>query len=220
MTGENITRAFIALPGQIASDPAVEAGQAGEDLDFERATYAQSDAGPPCANCNRPLTDEYWEFSSRPICANCKGQIAAVLEASQSKAAFVRAIVQGGGVAVACGIGYGVFVALTGYQLALITIGIAFVVAKVIRKCSAGVGGRRYQVLAVVLTYLASTMGYAPAMLEDFGVGILAAPFIAATQAPIGLLIVAFGLWEAWKLTGGVPMVLGGPYRRTAVPPA
>jgi hypothetical protein len=80
----------------------------------------------------------------------------------------------------------------------------------------------------VLLTYLASAMGYLPAILAGFKSSteeapaitilayMLAAPFLAATEAPIGLLIVGFGLWEAWKLTGGVPMVLGGPYRRTA----
>jgi hypothetical protein len=242
----------------------VEAGEAGGDLNFERATYAQSEAGPPCANCNGPLSDEYWEFSSRPICGNCKGQIAAMLEASQSRATFIRAMLLGGATAFGCGVAYAIFVALTNYQLALITIGIAFVIAKVIRKCSGGTGGRRYQVLAVILTYLASAMGYAPAVMAGltgtteepaaasgtsapaptprkpstseevsaFGLVMaagfflaitLAAPFLAAMDAPIGLLIVGFGLWEAWKLTGGVPMVLGGPYRRTAVatgPPA
>jgi hypothetical protein len=237
----------------------VEAGEAGGDLNFDRATYTQSEAGPPCASCNGPLSDEYWEFSSRPICSNCRGQIAAMLEASQSKATFVRAILLGGATAFGCGVAYAIFVHLTNYQLALITIGIAYVVAKVLRKCSGGAGGRRYQVLAVILTYLASAMGYAPAVASgltgaadepaattsatsakapanpepsasgDVSVGglllgagfflvvTLAAPFLAAMDAPLGLLIVGFGLWEAWKLTGGVPMVLGGPYRRTAV---
>jgi hypothetical protein len=236
----------------------VEAGEAGGDLNFERATYTQSEAGPPCASCNGPLSDEYWEFSSRPICGNCQGQIAATLEASRSRATFIRGIVQGGATAFACGVAYAIFVQLTDYQLALITIGIAYVIAKVLRRVSGGAGGRRYQVLAVILTYLASAMGYAPAIVAGLdssaeapaktsgtaattpanpepgapgGVSVvglvlaagfflavtLAAPFLAAMDAPIGLLIVGFGLWEAWKLTGGVPLVLGGPYRRTAV---
>jgi hypothetical protein len=242
----------------------VEAGEAGGDLNFERATYAQPEAGPPCSSCNGPLSDEYWEFSSRPICGNCKRQIAAVLEASRSRATFVRAILLGGATALGCGIAYAIFVQWKNIHVALITIGIAFVIAKVLRKTSGGAGGRRYQVLAVTLTYLASAMGYAPAVLAGFkssteaapaktsgtaapttaapatapvepgdseGPGtlrllatagiilayMLAAPFLAATEAPIGLLIIGFGLWEAWKLTGGVPLVLGGPYRRTAV---
>lgn len=232
----------------------VEAGEAGSELSFDRAAYEQSGAGPPCANCNGPLGDEYWEFSSRPICGSCKGRISEALAASQSKAAFLRAVLLGGGTALGCGIAYAVFVALTDYQLALITIGIAFVIAKVLRHCSGGAGGRKYQILAVALTYLASTMGYAPAMFAGLkatameepaasstpapagapdeapsatagglvlAAGIflaltLAAPFLAAAEAPIGLLIVAFGLWEAWRLTGGVPATIGGPYRKTA----
>lgn len=147
-------------------------------------------------------------------------------------------------------------------QLALVTIGIAFLIAKVVRKAAAGVGGRRFQVLAVVLTYLAACMGYAPSLIKSvknsldehahsaaassntsstegagslptaapepaakvdgfavvkffglmFGI-LLAAPFLEFTEAPIGLLIVAFGLWEAWKLSRGVPLTVDGPYR-------
>jgi hypothetical protein len=50
----------------------------------------------------------------------------------------------------------------------------------------------------------------------------LAAPVLAATSAPIGLLIVGFGLWEAWKLSRGLPLTLDGPYRTAPAtgPPA
>ena len=33
------------------------------------------------------------------------------------------------------------------------------------------------------------------------------------TEAPIGVLIVGFGLWEAWKLSRGIPIRIEGPYR-------
>jgi hypothetical protein len=166
----------------------------------------------------------------------------------------------GGGVALACGVAYAIFVAATQYQLALVTIGIAFVIAKAIRKASGGLGGLRFQILAVVLTYLASAMGYAPAVWKAVtsapshqsanassetsgakadgskestkdvgekpkpsGAGLaiaivllfaltLAAPIFSATEAPIGLLIVIFGLWEAWKLSRAIPLKLEGPF--------
>jgi hypothetical protein len=184
-----------------------------------------------------------------------------LLVASQSKAAFGKAVLLGGATALGCGIAYAVFVAVTDYQLALLTIGIAFLVARVIRKASAGVGGRKYQLLAMGLTYAASTMGYAPGVFKAIGASesgetrsksgsdvvkagaaqpvverkpareeppslgglalalagvfaiTLAAPILAASEAPMGLLIVGFGLWEAWRLTRGIPLALDGPYR-------
>jgi hypothetical protein len=159
--------------------------------------------------------------------------------------------------ALACGIGYAVFVAATKSQLALLTIGIGILVANAIRKASRGIGGRRFQVLAVVLTYLATTMGYFPAVWrgatesaehstqhgsgsaphsaesgstegpesgpKSFSVGAavfavavlflvtLAAPFLA--KDVLGLLIVGFGLWEAWRRSGALPLVIEGPFR-------
>lgn len=240
-----------------------------DSLSFEKATYETSgDQGTPCANCNGSLGEQYWQWQTRPVCATCRATISETLAASQSKKAFGRAVVLGGLTALGCGIAYAVFVAVTDYQLALLTIGIAFVVAKVLRHCSKGVGGRKYQVLALVLTYFASAMGYAPAIISGFREGadeqtgeaaaaardasatadaasssaspvaattsasasapaagtlligiaaliafLMAAPILAATQAPMGLLIVGFGLWEAWKLTQGLSLTLEGPFR-------
>jgi hypothetical protein len=171
-------------------------------------------------------------------------------------------------------VGYAIFVGMTKIQFALITIGIGYLVAKTVRKASGGLSGRKFQVLAVVLTYLAATMGYAPGILgalkdsadkhhaataasgtpaapgaapasppapgasEDegakkpvgvmelvLGIGILlgimlAAPFLEITDAPLGLLIVLFGLWEAWRLSRGVNLAIEGPFRVAPGAPA
>jgi hypothetical protein len=244
---------WIALAGRRRArfNEPMETPGAAVDLSFEKATYAKAEGGPPCANCKGPLGERYWEWLSRAVCEDCRGKLSALFEASQSRKAFMRAVLLGGATALGCGIAYAVFVALTDYQLVLLTIGIAFVIAKVVRRCSAGLGGRRYQILAVLLTYFASAMGYAPAVMTSLkehsaakqaaeapssgetkhpgglvnaiiGIALLlaitlAAPVLAATEAPLGLLIVGFGLWEAWKLSKGVPISLNGPYRRSAV---
>jgi hypothetical protein len=153
--------------------------------------------------------------------------VAAGFAKANTGAAFGKAVLLGGLTAIGCGIGYAVFVSVTRMQLALITIGIAYVVASVVRKASGGFSGPRFQVLAVVLTYLASTMGYAPGLLtalrEDGAphavsllITMLAAPFLELTSAPIGVLIVGFGLWEAWRRSRGVPAALEGPFRVAA----
>jgi hypothetical protein len=46
----------------------------------------------------------------------------------------------------------------------------------------------------------------------------LAAPFLELTDAPLGVLIILFGLWEAWRRSRGVPIVIDGPFR--VAPPA
>jgi hypothetical protein len=241
------------------------------NLSFDRADYAAGPgSGPPCGSCQGPLLGQYWKWQQQILCAGCRDRLADTLAASQSAASLGKAALLGGAVALGCGLAYAIFVAVTKTQLALITIGIAFVIAKVVRKASGGIAGRRFQVLAVVLTYLASAMGYAPAVWSGLtsartteqssqtspdrsdpptasskeatsgsssadtnakpsAVGLamamaillgitLAAPILAATDAPIGLLIVIFGLWEAWKLSRGLPLAVEGPYQ-VAPPP-
>jgi hypothetical protein len=230
-------------------------------LQFNRAEYADpSAAGPKCANCKEPIAQEYWKLGQQIFCGRCRAGIEDVFAKSKSAASFGKAVLWGGGVAVACGIGYAVVAGALHMHLALITIGIAYVVAKVIRKASRGVGGRRYQLLAVALTYFASTMGYVPSVIggisghskktasaadspekvndeapaaekAPLGPGAvvvaavvvvvisLAAPFLEITDSPLGLLIVLFGLWEAWKLSRGVTLNIEGPLRVGAAAP-
>jgi hypothetical protein len=42
----------------------------------------------------------------------------------------------------------------------------------------------------------------------------LAAPFLELTHAPpFGILIIGFGLYEAWRRAAPLPMEVTGPYR-------
>jgi len=54
------------------------------------------------------------------------------------------------------------------------------------------------------LAAIAVLLGYAMAM-----------PFLMGFQNIIGLLIIAFGLWEAWKINRKRPEVIAGPYSVT-----
>lgn len=55
-----------------------------------------------------------------------------------------------------------------------------------------------------------------------FVIGIaVAAPFLEGAGNIIGLLIISFGLWQAWKLNAATPIVIEGPFRlQAASPPA
>ncbi len=98
------------------------------------------------------------------MCAGCREELARTLAKSQSGAALGKAFLMGGAAALGCGVAYAIFEAVVHFQLAIITIGIAIVIATVIRKASGGISGLRFQILAVALTYFASAMGYAPAV--------------------------------------------------------
>jgi hypothetical protein len=49
---------------------------------------------------------------------------------------------------------------------------------------------------------------------------IAAIPFLAGFENVIGLLIIAFGLWEAWKINRRTSLSISGPFQIRAVPAA
>jgi hypothetical protein len=48
----------------------------------------------------------------------------------------------------------------------------------------------------------------------------MAAPFLGGFQNIIGILIIGFALWEAWKINRRVPMQIEGPFRLAPAPPS
>jgi hypothetical protein len=205
--------------------------ESGSGISFDRAAYV--DAGPrqACGMCRRPLGSEYWKWYNKVLCESCRGRAAALVADSQSPATFARAALLGGGTALGCGIAYAFFATFAG-RWALVTIGIGYLVARVVRKASHGIGGVQYQVLATVLTYFASAMAYPPTMVQDLEdifsapsyllhtlLELPLAPIAAMTHYPLNGLIIGFGLWEAWRMTRGVATTVEGPFRAAAPAP-
>ncbi len=220
-----------------ADDPGAEAGRdAGSaessNLDFERAEFTEPAAEHVvCASCQQAITREYYQFAGKILCDTCRGDVQRTTEALRNNASLGRALLFGGGAALGCGIGYAIFVGLTNIQFALVTIGIGWAIGRAVQKATAGFGSRRHQIAAVVLAYVASAMGYFPALLGAlrgahpvgglyayavlFGV-MLAAPFLelgsGEASALIGLLIIFFGLRTAWRVSQGVTATVTGPH--------
>jgi hypothetical protein len=48
----------------------------------------------------------------------------------------------------------------------------------------------------------------------------MAAPFLGGFENIIGILIIGFALWEAWKMNRRVPMQIEGPFRLAPAPPS
>jgi hypothetical protein len=137
----------------------------GEDLQFssvEGATPQQTPAGPQCAVCRRPIENAYFTAGDKVICPQCREQYEASLRAGSKAGRLAKATLLGTlagliGAAVWFGIRH-----VSGYDFALVAIGVGLLVGGAVRKGSGGRGGRGYQLLAVLLTYLAVGFNYAP----------------------------------------------------------
>ena len=85
-------------------------------------------------------------------------------------AAYVRALTYGIGAAVVGLIGYALIaILLQGWVISYMSIGVGWIVGTAMMKGSNGVGGRRYQIAAALLTYAAVSMAAVPIWIHFAG---------------------------------------------------
>jgi hypothetical protein len=121
---------------------------------------------------------------------------------------------------------YVIFALTTGLIIGWVSLAVGFIVGKAMRMGSGGVGGRRYQVMAVLLTYFAVSMSAVPieqahsqsisgkAVAELAMLGI-ASPILELrdpVQGLIGLIILFVGIRFAWRFTAAPALNVSGPY--------
>jgi len=222
-----------------------EAPETPAKLDFERAEFGEPAARHvQCSACQSAITTAYYQILDKVLCGSCRDAVNRSSEDARSGAAFGKAFLLAGAVALGCGVVYALFVHFTRIQLALATIGIGFLVGRVVQSVTRGFGSTKHQVLAVVLTYLASAMGYLPSIVAAMNAGddgqslglvgsilyvvfvsafTLAAPLLDITSGlsgVLGVLIIFFGLRTAWQVSRGLggPVAISGPYQVNTSP--
>ena len=105
------------------------------------------------------MRTQYFALNERPICAKCRPQFAKMIARGVGAAAMRRAVTQGilttllGAAALAVGV-----IIFPFFRLPIV-VGIGWFMGKRIMASVDGYGGRRYQYLAVGLTYVAILLG-------------------------------------------------------------
>jgi hypothetical protein len=87
------------------------------------------------------------------------------------------------GAAIGCAIAYGAFRAYSDWDFSLIAILVGFAVGKAVFVGAERRGGRRYQVLAALLTYFAIAASYVPLAVKEFKEG---PPAVADSLKAVG----------------------------------
>jgi len=132
---------------------------------FTTAEYSAK-AGGPCKACGQAIDGAYYHINGAKVCSPCAQQLKAQLP-KDSHAAFVRGVLFGVGGAI---LGLGIYVGFalaTGLIAGLISLAVGYIVGKAILLGSGGVGGRRYQLAAVLLTYIAVSLAAVPIALSQ-----------------------------------------------------
>jgi uncharacterized protein (DUF983 family) len=133
---------------------------------FATAEYSPNTPDLKCAACRQPIGGTYFQIRSAPVCAACTEKLRSQIP-KDSHAAFVRALLFGIGGAVV-GLALYVTVALaTGLVIGFVSLAVGYIIGKAMHMGSGGVGGRRYQVVAVLLTYFAVSMSAVPIAIEQ-----------------------------------------------------
>ena len=219
-----------------------------QELQFDRVEGATPAAAVSCASCQRTLPDVYYESAGKVFCAPCKEAALASITGGSRIARLLKALVLGTvAAAISAAIWYAI-VKLTGYELGIVAIGVGIAVGVAVRIGSEGRGGWAYQLIAVLLTYVAIGSSYVPIVLEQIrgeaakenvaggeraegteelapearevvilvtavAVG-LAVPVLQVMDGGfIGLLIVGFALYQAWKINKRQTLAFSGPFR-------
>lgn len=201
-----------------------------------------------CAFCPHDIFGTYFEINGQTACEQCRFKVESSRAEGSSVGRASRAVLGGvvGGI-VGAGIYYAVL-AVTGYEIGLVAIVVGLLVGFGVRWGSGGIGGRGYQVLAAAITYVAIVSTYVPFFVEEFrkqgeaaetapvepevevtagtfvlGLAavilfVLASPFLAGLQNVIGILIIGFALYEAWRVNAHRPLQIEGPFQIGARP--
>jgi hypothetical protein len=128
---------------------------------FARAEYSGGSGNPTCKSCGQPISGAYYQVNGAVTCSNCARQIKNQLP-TDSHTAFARGVLFGIGGAI-LGLGLYVAVALTtGLIIGFVSLAVGYIVGKAVVMGSGGLGGRRYQIAAVLLTYMAVSLAAVP----------------------------------------------------------
>lgn len=128
---------------------------------FRTAEYSGEPGSDRCKFCNRTIMGNYFRVNRSTACAACAEQIRLKIP-QDNHAAFTRGLLFGLGGAILGLILYAAVGIITGWVIGYVSLAVGWVVGRAMMTGSGGIGGRRYQIAAVVLTYAAVSMAAIP----------------------------------------------------------
>jgi hypothetical protein len=151
---------------------------AGGGLQFDRVELSSPQAPRTCPACQTLMGAEYYEVAGNVICPAC----ATAIGSGQNAGSFVRAVGFGAGAAILSTLIWYAIIKATDSEWGLVAIGVGLFVGFAVNKGARGIGGTRYQALAIALTYVAITFSKVPIIVDAVVQGDSAKESAAATD--------------------------------------
>jgi hypothetical protein len=133
---------------------------------FDTAEYSNVPGTERCEFCKQNLSGTYYRINGNVACGSCADQVRKHVP-KDSHSAFVGALTLGIPAAILGLILYATFEIMTGWVIGYLSLGVGYLVGKAMIMGSGGLGGRRYQIAAVILTYAAVSMAEIPVALSQ-----------------------------------------------------
>lgn len=134
---------------------------------FGTAEYAGVSTSDHCNFCNQPVATQYYRVNEAMACASCADNWARRTPVDRHSA-YARALAFGIGAALLGMILYAAFGIITGLVIGYLSLAVGYLIGKAMMKGSNGIGGRRYQITAVLLTYAAVSIAAVPMAIAQF----------------------------------------------------
>ena len=150
---------------------------------FSTAEYSNKPGETACKACGQKISGPQYRVNGVPACASCAQRLRDQLP-QDSHPAFGRAILFGIGGAI---LGFAIYVGFalaTGWMVGYISLAVGYLVGKAIVLGSRGVGGRRYQLAAVLLTYMAVSLAAVPIALSAHAKASRVQPHAQTSDSP------------------------------------
>jgi hypothetical protein len=141
-------------------------------LQFDRlvtdapSSITQTTPSANCSACGNSIQTEYYSVNGHAVCGSCRQTIEAAAEMPRGAGPFVLAALFGLGAGVVGAAIYYAVIALLNLEIGIVAILIGYMVGFAVRKGAGNRGGRRFQVLAVALTYGAVALAYTPVVIS------------------------------------------------------
>ncbi len=149
------------MSNELEAVPTPEPAVPADVPQFATAVYAHILGTERCRICGSLVGMEYFRVNNQMACSTCASQ-AKDGQPADSHAAFVRAMLFGLGAAIGGMILYALITMTLHFTIGYFALGVGWMVGTAMKKGSHGIGGQRYQVVAVLLTYLAISSAAVP----------------------------------------------------------
>ena len=177
------------------------------------AALTEIAAGTPCQRCGTQIQVRYFVANGHVVCTHCRESL---------NGSTARAIGFGAAAAVLSAAVYYLVFSLWQMNFVLIAVIAGVAIALAVRRGAQGNRAPRFRWIALGLTYLCVVSTYYPALLAMPGVdGPLSAalrslylPFLMliSMKNPVTLILLGFGMHEAWKLSAPHLVNVDGPF--------